>query len=87
MCPLGGPRSDCGPTVVVGDASETLLALEKLKGDGEGEAALSELAVDEGDPEPQPKKVPSLEDPGDLGSGLSVLGVLSSGSFGCDVTD
>lgn len=72
---------------MTGEASETLFALEKLKGDGKGEMApLSELAVDDGDAAPQPKKVPSLEDPGDLGSGLSVLGVFSSGSVDCDVT-
>lgn len=71
---------------MTGEASEKLFALEKLKGDGVGEKALSELAVDDGDAAPQPKKLPSLEDPGDLGSGLSVLGVFNSGSVGCDVT-
>lgn len=60
---------------MIGEASGWLPDLEKLKGEGRGENAFSEDSV-VGDP--QPKKVPSREEPGDLGSGLSVLGVLMS---------
>lgn len=50
---------------------------EKLYGEGRGEKVLSEGSVAGGD-EAQPKNVPSLEEPGDLGSGLSILGDLMS---------
>ena len=75
---LGASSNDCGPTVVIGEASEKVFDLEKEKGEGSGENPLSENSVVEGDEVPQPKKVPSLDDPGDLGSGLSVLGVFTS---------
>jgi hypothetical protein len=70
-------KDDCGPTVVIGDASGTLPDLEKLDGEGRGENAFSDCSV-VGDGDPQPKNVPNLEEPGDFGSGLSVLGVLVS---------
>lgn len=70
------PKDDCGPTVVVGDASGTLPDFEKLKGEGMGEYVFSEASVVGEDV--QPKKLPSREELGDLGSGLSVLGVLTS---------
>ena len=70
--------------IVAGEASEMLVVLEKLNGDGIGENAFSELADVDG--EPQPKKLPSLDELGDFGSGLSVLGVLISEASGCEST-
>lgn len=61
----------------VGVASDTIEPLRCLaeNGEGRGEKPLSEKSVVEGD-EAQPKKVPSLDEPGDLGSGLFILDVV-----------
>jgi len=65
------------------DSLGKLVLLEKLNGEGRGENALSEGSAADVAGEPHPKKVPNLDEAGDLGSGLSVLGGLKlSGCIG-----